>query len=378
MSNLTEDLLFEDSDSFSIAKIDETIARSKRIVQESLAITKRSHQKPKAFHKESSFDTNLSINDSLNLNLDPSPRNNPFSDNSLKSSQEKNFKKVLSDNMTLLKDLEAQDLIRQRELKKLEDQLKNYQSSNSSETHESIKLKKEKIQSLTERIKTHPLHRENLELKDKIKQYQEVKIEANILSEILYERKWKEETENNYNELYRRHQENSKSLGNEVQKIREKMKARQSENNKTINFLCNKLEEKILDNQLLSNQARITPKRNTSRDNKRGEKEEASSMVCLDKKARRYSNPELEFEFFEYNKRIVQLEAQVKKYKQKYEDLKKTLQKKPRRCLSIETNKQKENLDKSKKSIKKKGAPKTTEKITRVKRKNHTPLIAPH
>lgn len=375
MSNLTEDLLFEDSDSFSIAKIDETIARSKRIVQESLAITKRSNTKPKAFHKDSSFDTNLSINDSINLNLNPSPKKNPFSDNALKNSQEKNFKKVLSDNMTLLKDLEAEDSIRQKEMKKLEDQLKNYQSSNSTEIQESLRLKKEKIQSLTERIKTHPLYRENLELRDKFQKYQEVKVEASILSEILFERKKKEEIENNYNELYKSHQENSKSLGNEVGKIREKMKARQSENYKTINFLSSKLEEKILDNQLLSDQARITPKRNTSRDYKR---EEASSFVCLDKKARRYSNPELEYEFLEYNKRIIQLEAQVRKYKQKYENLKKTLQKKPRRCSSIEMNKQKENLDKSKKNIKKKSVVKTNEKITKAKRKNHTPLIAPH
>lgn len=375
MSNYTEDLLFEDSDSFSIAKIDETIARSKRIVQESLAITKRSNLKPKAFHKDSSFDTNLSINESIHLDFDPNGQKNPFSGNFLRNSQEKSLKKVISDNLTLVKDLEKQDKNRQREIKRLEDELRQYQSFDCSEIEESLKVKKEKIHSLTERLKSDSLYRENLELKDKIRQYQEVKVEAGLLSEILFERKNKEEIEKKYNELYQQHQENSKTLAIEIHKIREKIRSRQQENQKTISFLSSKLEEKILDNQLLSDQFKVTPNHKSSRELNR---DGSLSLSLIESKARRYSNPDLEYEFFEYNKRITQLESQVKKYKQKYKELKKSLIKRPRRCSSIETNKQKENLNKSKKNIKKKTVTKSSDKSSIVKRKNHTPLITPH
>ena len=39
----SDDLLLTEQESFSIAKIDETIARSKRIVQESLAMSKNAN-----------------------------------------------------------------------------------------------------------------------------------------------------------------------------------------------------------------------------------------------------------------------------------------------------------------------------------------------
>jgi chromosome segregation ATPase len=360
-----EDLL--DTDNFSIAKIDETIARSKRIVQESLAISKNSCKISKLPEKDISFSSSHSNNESFDQDL----KQNPFSENSFKIKTNSKFQKVLLDNLSLLKELESQEQFRQKEIERLEGVLSGIQSPALSEINEILRQKQEKIQELQEKIKNSPVYRENQEIKEKIRKNQGINTEANLLSEILFERKAKEELENKYAELYSTYQENSKNTGKQVQKIRDDIKTRQSENEKTITFLKRKLEEKILDNRLLIDQFKVN-KRKSSRE------VEESSKSFQDKITRRFSSNDQECQYFEFNKKIQKLEAEVKKYKQKYQNLKKSLNKKNRRCASIEAKKQKENLDKSRKNIKKKVILRGNERGSLGRRKNHTPLATPH
>lgn len=370
MSKFSEDLI-GDIDTFSIAKIDETIARSKKIVQESLAISKKNNQKFKLIENDSSFDSSHSKTDSIHLDFDPKPKFPYFQENSFKSNPK--FQQIILDNMSLLKELEAQEAFRQKEILRLEGVLSGIQSPTNEEIQETLKQKKEKISEIQEKIKTSQIFKENQEIKEKLKKLQTVNTEANLISEILFEKKAKEEIENNYNELYTSHQENSKSIGKQVQKIRDDIKTRQNENEKTITFLKRKLEEKILDNRLLIDQFRTSPKRKTSRD------VDETNKSFQDKKTRRFSSNDQELEFFEFSKKIQRLEAEVKKYKQKYQNLKKNMAKKNRRCSSIEMKKQKENLDKSRKSmVKKKVLVKGNERGSVAKRKNHTPLATSH
>lgn len=320
-----------DDDSFSIAKIDETIARSKRIVQESLAISKSLNEKSKNLRKESSK-INFEVESSAREDSDYSARNSSFaneyeSENRIKNNcfAKEKFKKSFEESQILLRELEAQEKIRNNEISRLQSTLSLQNNAEVNSLQQCLQEKKQKIKELSDKITNSAIFRENQELKAKIRHFEMKKVERNNRTPNNDENEKKIEA--HYNALYKLHQETSIDVAKEVQKLREEIKNKEKENTRNILYLTSKLEEKMIDNQLLSDQIKSLP----SRYSDHSYKAEETINDCSNKKIRRYSKHQYEVEINEYKEKIVKLETELKKVKQKYCNLKKFYQKKGRK-----------------------------------------------
>ena len=154
-----------------------------------------------------------------------------------------------------------------------------------------------------------------------------------------------------------------------LENIKYNIKQKEKESERTINYLKNKLEEQVLDSQLLNDQIKLAPSEVCTQD-----PDSKRSNTAI--KQRKQSNPEIEKEIFDYNQRILTLESELKKTKFKYKQLKKLYLKKCRRTHSIDTKNI--NTSKSKKSYSK---PKINQNIKPAKsssRRNTTPRMTPH
>ncbi|OMJ84544.1 hypothetical protein SteCoe_14353 [Stentor coeruleus] len=327
--NPPDELFLVDDDSFSIAKIDETIARSKRIVQESLAISKSLNEKSKNLRKASSK-INYEVDSSAHEDSDYSARHSSFaneyeSENRIKNTcfAKEKFKKSFEESQILLKELEAQEKIRNNEISRLQSTLSLQNNAEINSLQQSLQEKKQKIKELSDKITNSAIFRENQELKAKIRQFEMKKLEKNSRTPNIEENDKKKEIDAHYNALYKLHQETSLDVAKEVQKLREEIKNKEKENTRNILYLTSKLEEKMIDNQLLSDQIKSLPSRYSDHSYKAEETINESS----NKKIRRYSNHQHENEINEYKEKIVRLETELKKVKLKYSNLKKLYQK---------------------------------------------------
>ena len=155
------------------------------------------------------------------------------------------------------------------------------------------------------------------------------------------------------------------------------IKQKEKENQKKITFLSNKLEEKLLDNQLLTDKRRQSPSKYS--ENSYKIEDPYTYYTTREAQGRKYSNPELCRGHSEYTNKILALEIQLKKYKQKYNQLKKLYLKKHRKSSieSKKTNSVSEKLNKKSLS-KRRMSTKNHDKCTSCNKKNMTPRVTPH
>ena len=241
--------------------------------------------------------------------------------------------------------------------------------SKFSDLESNFKKKKEKIKELSERITSHSLYKENQDIKQKIKNCEMMSVEASIQNSICEEKAQKKALESQYDSLYQIHQFSSKNITSDLENIKYNIKQKEKESERTINYLKNKLEEQVLDSQLLNDQIKLAPSEVCTQD-----PDSKRSNTAI--KQTKQSNPEIEKEIFDYNQRILTLESELKKTKFKYKQLKKLYLKKCRRTHSIDTKNI--NTSKSKKSYSK---PKINQNIKPAKsssRRNTTPRMTPH
>ncbi|OMJ90580.1 hypothetical protein SteCoe_6970 [Stentor coeruleus] len=325
-----DELFLVDDDSFSIAKIDETIARSKRIVQESLAISKNLNEKSKN-PREKLSKANFEVDSSAQEDSDYSVRHSSLTNEQESKNRIKNpfltkekYKKSFEETQILLRELEAQENIRNNEISRLQSILSLKNNSEINILHQYLQEKKQKIKKLSDKITKNPIFQENQELKAKISQLEMMKLEKNNRKANADENKNKKEMEAHYNALYKLHQETSIDVAKEVQKIREEIKNKEKENTRNILYLTSKLEEKIIDNQLLSDQIKLLPSRYSDHSCKTEDIINDSS----NKRIRKFSNHQYENEINGYKEKIIKLETKLKKANKKYSNLKKLYKKK--------------------------------------------------
>ena len=382
-----DELLHTEQEHFSIAKIDETIARSKRIVQESLALSKNTNQNS-ILERKYSPNTSNDIDESLRLDLSQFKNNKGiplyFGKELEQEDRIQNFDFLkenmeisLSENSKYLNNLESQSFSRNKEIFHLQNILKSQPYSSLSNVEEELGLKKQKIKKLSDKITNHSLYKENQEIKSKIKHYQNVNLSKIIKSKILEERHAKESLETQYGSLYQAHHSSSKSNSEEIQSIKSQIKNTERAHQRTITFLTNKLEEKMLDNKLILDQQRISPAKYSEPTYRI---EESTFLTNRERSVRKDSKVDFPDDTLNQEKRIMYLEEKLKQTKLKYKQLKKLYLKKCRRVSSIEINRGNKLPDKIKKKsvLKRKASIKTHDKCSLCSKRNITPGFTPH
>lgn len=379
------DRLFQES--FSIEKIDETIARSKRIVEESLAISANEIDNSMR-GKQYSFSSSKE-DDSIGLD---------FSQFQIKKTESLDFKNEfepesrirnfgffkenlglsLSENKKYLKELESKQFTRNKELFHLQNILQSQFDPNIENLEEALKQKKQKVKRLSEKITSHSIYKENQEIKAKLKHHEGKNVEKIIRSKILEEKKEKDLLESQYNALYQSHHEQLNDSKLKLNKITEQIKETEKAHHRTLNLLSATLEEKMLDNELLRNQLKPSPSK-TSEPTYRNEKSIDYSLI-RDKTPRKNSNGEAITTVSAYQKKIVFLEGQVKKIKRKYKQLKKLYLRKSRRTSSIEIRRPSCYPDQGKKKVqpKRKFSMEIHDKCLCCGKRHHTPGMTPY
>jgi hypothetical protein len=390
-----DELVYSGNNQFSIVKIDETIARSKRIVQESLAISNNTYQKLNN-SKEQDYNS-YEIDDSLILDFEVLKKNQDtsmFIDNTFeKETSLQNFKNLqnmfeinLAERQKRLQQLVINDEHRIKQIKQLENILNTEYNQKLFELEQKFKKKKDKIKVLSDAITSHSLYKENQDLKEKIKVYEKSDIEKTLKTSILEAKDQKENLEAQYNYLYRAHQESSKDTIKQLKELKDQIDQTKTDNKIKLNYLGTKLEEKILDNQLIldqiklssNNLSEINQKAETPTNNLPSTNTLSANNLTTDKKTRRCSNSDIEKEFHEYSKKINMLENELHKAKKKYQHLKNLYAKKSKKN-SIDMKKIPVAAEKNKKKSlpKRKMSTKNVNKCLSCGRKNMTPRATP-
>ena len=326
-----DQLFLGESESFSTARIDETIARSKRIVQECLAMSKQANQEIN-FKNISSPTDNIDIDNSLKFSFEQFKTINESSI-MLEKNHQRDIKANINSNISkvyrkssietneYINELMSKEFTRKKEILRLKNILQTQLSPDILKLEEKLIKKQVKIKELSVSVNNHSLFKENQELEGKIKQYENMNTDRNLRDRILEEKLKKKSLESKYNNLHKIHEEKSNEAAHELRRVISEIKEKEKENQTAILFLQRKLEEQILDNQTIIDNIRP----NSVKSICLNDKEEESLMYYTTREAesRKYVNSNPCNNYSDFINKIAVLEAQLKKYKQKYKKVKK-------------------------------------------------------
>jgi hypothetical protein len=366
---------YSDQDSFSVSRIDEIIAHSKRIVEESLALSKKTLSTQHDINR-SSFDANSSKSGSFRIDFNQVRGPNELQDDLI--SESRPFGTNLSDRFKMTFNESGLGMpetgpekISDQETIRLENTAKNESNYSEEKRYCLSRNINESDKDSEDKEILSQMYLENKELKLKVKNLENLNFvnkSKNPGDSLI-----KAEIEKELNVLYKINQENNKEIAIEVQKIRAEIKAKELENQRKLKQLSSKLVDKSHDSPFPSDNTKSTP--NKLNDKPIKNNENTNCPNCSDRWSRRCSNPRIETPSFKYIKKIQSLESELKKVKQKYRDLKKLYNKKCGRTFSIGSKAA--LLEKARALTKRKLSAKGTDRSVPNTKRALTPRITP-